>query len=43
MSFPAEANLKPYFGDMNFAEGFYQNMNFYDRFHYIIQFFEIYE
>ena len=43
MSFPAEANLKPYFGEMNFAEGFYYILIKYNGFHYIIQFIEIYE
>ena len=30
MSFPAEANLKPYFGEMNFAERFvlYNDMSY---------------
>ena len=43
MSFPAEAKLKPYFGEMNFAEGFYYIIVYYNRFHHIIQFIEIYE
>ena len=42
MSFPAEANLKSYFGEMNFVEGFYYIMVWYNRFHYIIQFIDIY-
>ena len=43
MSFPAEANLKPCFGEMNFAERFLLNKQKYNRFYYIIEFIGIYE
>ena len=43
MSFPAEANLKPYFGKMNFAERFYYILQTDNRFNYIIEFSGIYE
>ena len=38
MSFPAEANLKPYFGEMNFAERFllYNTIPLYNRIYWDI-------